>query len=436
MSALRTPRSLVAALAALLSIAACKAEDADPAGGASAGAAGKASAGSAGAGGKVGVGGASGSGGASTAGASGSVASGGNASAGAAGSIAAGSGGAPVGGASGAGAAGMPAGGAAGSSTAGAAGSSTAGAAGSSVAGAAGSSAAGAAGTSTGGSAGASASSGGAGGAPARVGGDRDLWVWGSAWLPDANEPDGLLAFCKTRQVKRVYVESQGAISKSRASLKAFVEAAASQGIEVELLFGDPAWINAPAKAVALAKDAAAFAAEMPNAKPVAVHFDVEPHALDNWKADQQKLSLAYLDLLDALREGAKPLPLRIDVGHFYTDVSVTRAGKTKSLLAFSLDAVDRATLMAYRDHASGSNGVIDIIDDDFEAAAGSSHKLAVGFETGCEAGLVAEKVTFCEAGEAKLETGLAETRAAYGKLGAFAGLAVHSYASYRGMKP
>jgi hypothetical protein len=268
-------------------------------------------------------------------------------------------------------------------------------------------------------------------------GGPRGLWVWQSSTVTDVAKRTTLFNFCTSHQVTTVFVESQGFFSGNPAPLGPFVQEAAAKGIEVEFLFGNSTWArtaNHP-KAVKLAHDAVQFSKGLSGSLPVGLHFDVEPHTLPEWQSAQASIANQWVDLLKKLRAETAGSGLRLsaDIPFWIDKINLTRNGQTRLLHKWVIDAVDRAVLMDYRDHAAPPDGIIDLASTEVAYGKAVGKPVLIGVETIC--GLSPEKITFCEEGSAALEKALKDARAALDP-GGLAGFAVHHYSSYRTLGP
>jgi hypothetical protein len=193
-------------------------------------------------------------------------------------------------------------------------------------------------------------------------------------------------------------------------------------GVDVQCLGGDPGWLAEPDLArqwLARAVSAGGFDA---------VHLDVEVWRCPGWADDRARLLEQYVTFLRAVREAG--LPLEVDVAARFAD---DRVGTTSALDAvLGLGLADRVTVMAYRDHAEGRNGILEFSRSAREAC--SQH--AVGFRLGVET-QPAEQAggpgnTFAEEGSAALER---ETAVVSSHLTAnpfYRGIAVHDWQHWR----
>ncbi|MFS8065568.1 MAG: hypothetical protein ACMG6S_04265 [Byssovorax sp.] len=269
------------------------------------------------------------------------------------------------------------------------------------------------------------------------LGGPRGMWVWQTSTVTDSAARTALFNFCSSHQITTVFVESQGFIAGNSSSLGPFVQAAASKGIAVELLFGSSAWARAAnhSKAVKLAHDAVQFSKALSGSRPVGLHFDVEPYTLPEWKSAQASIAGQWVDLLIKLRAETAGSGLRLsaDVPFWLDGISLTRSGTTRPLHKWVIDAVDRAVIMDYRDHAAPPDGIIDLASAEVAYGKAVGKPVLIGVETIC--GLSPTKITFCEEGSAKLDKALNDAQAALDP-GGLAGFAVHHYTSYLKLKP
>ncbi len=268
---------------------------------------------------------------------------------------------------------------------------------------------------------------------------ERDVWVWGGKVVSVPAERAAFFDFAAKHAVRVAYVESESFIKSSdTTALASFVTEANARCIGVELLFGRSSWALSAghADAIALAKGTVKLTAGLAGAKPLGVHFDVEPYSLPEWSSDMNGTANQYLNLLEALGKELTGSGLRlvVDVPFWYDARKVTRGGSTRSLHELVIDRVDVVTLMDYRDHAAPPDGIIDNASTEIAYANGVKRRVVIGVETLC--GLDPPLVTFCEEGAAAMDKALLDTKAAHGSAPSFGGFAVHHYESWKSLKP
>lgn len=260
----------------------------------------------------------------------------------------------------------------------------------------------------------------------------KGMWSWRDSDIIDPTAQQNLLNFAAANGVNDIYVSAQWLISDYPSQFAAFINNAADKGISVELLYGDPTWTFTANHQQALdqVSKANAFVNGLTGARPVALHFDVEPHSLPGWGANKVNYGKQLIDLYTKIMAAKNSnLLLNIDIAMGYEYFNITRSGATKTLTQWLIDTTDRTTLMDYRDFASGVDGIIDHGNHPVNYAATKGKLSYLGVETNCE--LTPEKITFCEEGRNALDTELGIVKSNYSSNQGFGGTAIHDYAGY-----
>jgi len=259
------------------------------------------------------------------------------------------------------------------------------------------------------------------------------VWVWQQGQAKDPAKAAALLEFAAKHEVTHLYLESQSLLLLDPERLAAFIDEAEAACVAVELLFGAAAWAQTEhhGEALALVDAARTFVDGLAGARPVGLHFDVEPHGLPDWGANQGTYANQYLDLLEAMAAKllGSELPLTVDVAFWYDGVMVDRGGETRPLSELVQDRVDRVVVMDYRDHAEPPDGIIDNAAAELAYAEQIGRRVRVAVETTC--GLEPEKVTFCEEGAIAMTLALELTAQVYARSPAWDGVAVHDHAAW-----
>ncbi len=249
---------------------------------------------------------------------------------------------------------------------------------------------------------------------PAAAAGGRALWVW--------DEPRReIVEFAAADGISDIYLHAPpGFVGDVR--FAQFISDAHAAGIAVHAMAGDPAW----------AKDGTPWARWVDE---VVTHggfdglvFDVEPHAHPDWGTRRQnRLVSSYLAGLSAAVGAAGQLPALTTVPFWFDEVKVKRDSLLERVVASS----DGIVVMAYRDHAEGVDGIIDVSSTEAAVAASMGRMFVIGVETGP---VLPGKVTFAEEGRSFMDGELAIVEARYGATAGFGGIAVHHYGSYSTM--
>jgi hypothetical protein len=271
------------------------------------------------------------------------------------------------------------------------------------------------------------------------------LWEWDENVITNAHAQTAFFAFAASHGVNRVYIECESAIQNNQSALIAFLEAAANQGLTTELLFGDDKWVfpghGYPHQGYAVsltAKYAAELLGKMTSGKPVAVHYDVEPADLPQWKMHQNKLANDYVELVTKLAGAAHKIGLGLstDVTYWYSDVSVTRHGVTSPFNQLIMNVVDNYVIMDYRDTATRIEQ--QAATDLAYADSISGKQVTIGVLTNCH-----EKpadISFCndtkQSGTKYMEAALRDVDKVESPNAAFTGFAIEDYAGFRRLGP
>lgn len=260
----------------------------------------------------------------------------------------------------------------------------------------------------------------------------RGMWTWYDTDVATATKQKNMLDFAVARKVNIIYLQSETLLNKP-ALLASFLDRAAARGVKVELLFGAAEWVLPANNAyvVNLVKRVNAFVATLKGARPVGMHFDIEPHGLAAWTTDPVTLGNQLVDLYGKLMAAKAPgLTINADIAMGYEYVSLTRGGVTKTMSQWMVDATDSTTLMDYRDYGLGEDSIGTHGMHPVSYALSRGKHVTLGVETTCNQEL--EKITFCEEGRTRMENELSMVRSYFQGNAGFGGFAVHDYVNYR----
>lgn len=168
--------------------------------------------------------------------------------------------------------------------------------------------------------------------------------------------------------------------------------------------------------------------------RPSGIMWDVEPHATPLWQTDWHAAAIKWLDFLDdvvpPVAAASPGLNSSACIPFWYDGKNVTRNGQTRPLLHWAIDVLDEVLVMAYRDSAEGSDGIIAHARPNLDYAATKGKGCVIAVEIACS--VTTDKVTFCEEGAAHMEQELTKVVAAFSSHAAFRGVAVHDYKHWR----
>lgn len=261
----------------------------------------------------------------------------------------------------------------------------------------------------------------------------RSMWVWNDDDIGTTALQNTLIEFAVSRKINVVSIHAPGLLLNRPTILADFINRAAARQVKVELLFGDPNWMFTANHQQALEQLTRAnnFTRSLTGAKPIGVHFDIEPHALGTWDANRVSYSTQLINLYEKMQAAKLPgLQLNVDMAMSYREVLINRNGVSKSLSHWLVDTVDRTTLMSYRDYAFGPDSIIFHSNHPVDYAATKGKQVMVSVETTC--GLIPEKVSFCEEGLTEMNAAIDSVYSNYKTNTGFGGMSLHDYRGLR----
>ncbi|MEN9705265.1 MAG: hypothetical protein RLZZ393_1144 [Pseudomonadota bacterium] len=214
-----------------------------------------------------------------------------------------------------------------------------------------------------------------------------------------------------------------------------------SSGITVHALLGS-AYLHTEryvlpehrAAAVAMVGRVLEFNAGGPSAARFdAIHFDIEPHQLDEWDTRREALLAGFLDMGSAFmalkRQAGSDIPIGPDIPFWLDGITLEWRGHRATVAEHAIGLFDFVTLMDYRNRADGGDGIVSHARTEMEIAERLGKRVVIGLETG-EGEL--PKVTFKGLPRTRMEEELAATETAFRASPAFAGFAIHHYSTWQ----
>jgi hypothetical protein len=276
----------------------------------------------------------------------------------------------------------------------------------------------------------------------------RAIWVWEQAsydMVRDTASGDAALGVLRAKGIGTVYLYADALAADNllvtRPELyRQFIGRAHRRGLRVYALLGS-AFLHTEAlilpgrrdEALAMFGRVLSFnAASRPQERFDGVNLDIEPHTLDQWPARKTELLAQFLELgqalMDLKRSSGQALAVGPDIPFWFDGIALDWNGRSASVSDHVLDIYDYATLMDYRDHASGSDGIVNHAKAALDYARRVHKKIVIGVEI--SPGEI-RKVSFNHLAEADLERELALAAKSFRHNPAFGGFAIHHFRSY-----
>lgn len=254
----------------------------------------------------------------------------------------------------------------------------------------------------------------------------RAMWVW------TADDPEQVVAFALARGVTTLFVAVPPRVTTS-AELPRLQELGArarANDIQLDALGGEPGWAEDPQWVLS-----SWLAPTLSTGLFSGVHVDVEPYLLPSWATDRAGAVRCYLSLLSMIVTCAGPAhPVEADIPFWFSTVS---AGNRSTLERAVLTTVAGGTVMAYRNHALGSDGTLDVTSTALATAAALDRPLRIGQETNDLGSDPAQaKQTFHGMTLEQLDDELHEVDDALAGRPGYAGVAVQDYRGWASMAP
>ncbi|MFD0711805.1 hypothetical protein [Paenibacillus sp. GCM10027626] len=263
----------------------------------------------------------------------------------------------------------------------------------------------------------------------------RGTWLWQSSLI--VTEPDQILSFAKEHGVNLLYLKIDP--TKKASYYQPFIKRARAAGIEIEALGGKASWglTENRSQIIELADWVIKYNQTVTNAETISgIHLDIEPYTLDAWKSDQQEDVIkqwmgnvtAYVDYI----KRNSSLQVTCDIP-FWLDKTPVPNDSNTSISKWLISKHDSVTVMAYRDHADGSNSISTLVPPVMTAADALGKKVLIGVET--KKSNEGDFVTFYEEGKAYMEQELNKLPKLMSAYPSYNGVAVHSYEYWKNLR-
>lgn len=262
----------------------------------------------------------------------------------------------------------------------------------------------------------------------------RGTYIWEARDVVEDGQ--GILAFAKEKKLNWLYVRLD--LEQPFESYSSFVRQASAAGIEVHAMGGHPIWAlqeNRPRmmKLVNYVKEYNRSVAG--DERFHGIHLDIEPYVLPAWWADSDRVIAEWTSNLDAfVSELKKDSSLEASMDMAVWLDKHKAPGSDISLSKWMIDRMDHVSLMAFRDTAAGSNGIVSVSKEEIGFANELGKPIILSVEM--KASHEGNHITFYEEGAAYMEEELAKLPELLQDSPAYAGNVVHAYEYWKNAKP
>lgn len=261
------------------------------------------------------------------------------------------------------------------------------------------------------------------------------MWAWGNA-VPqskdsrglgeEAFQPQTIAHYSATKGLANVRLSVPWAADQGdaiRSWVSASVAALHASGQTVSALGGDVGWVSNPALVsqwITAAHTAAPFNS---------IQLDVEPWATTgNWTTNLPAIA-SYVAMVKQAETTAHSLGMKLGIdAPWWLSTTPFRSG---TVLSAVLPYVNTVSIIAFSDHAAGTDGIIAQAWPAVEEASGALVPFTIGVQTSSDSVAGGSQYTFADKGSAVLEAECAKVRTAYAASALYSGVTVEEYLSW-----
>ncbi|WP_163536605.1 S-layer homology domain-containing protein [Gracilibacillus sp. YIM 98692] len=256
---------------------------------------------------------------------------------------------------------------------------------------------------------------------------EKNVWIWDRTAISET--PDETINFLVQHHVDNLYLHFNPLIKES---YPYFIQKATENGMKVHALMGAPKWgleanVSDGKHRIDLVRE---YNENAPaDGKFIGIHFDIEPHVLDEWDQDRADAVQQWVNAAQEYIEYAKEFGFTVGTDlPFWTDGPSVEP-YYPHFYQKMIDMNDYVTVMAYRNTALGSNSITSLSEN--EVLYADSPKVEIGVELNPH---YLDYVSFDNKTNLEMEEELALVRDYYKDLKAigFKGITYHSYRGWR----
>lgn len=258
----------------------------------------------------------------------------------------------------------------------------------------------------------------------------KSVWLWDSKAISE--RADETIQFLSSHHINHVYLHYNPLVEDY---YPYFISSLSQKGITVHALMGAPHWgleENIPEGKHRMDRVMAYNAEVAEGERFKGIHFDIEPHVLDEWDTNREGVITQWSKASETYVQYAKDNGFIVGSDlPFWTD-GPSVAPYDPEFYQDMIDRQDYVTVMAYRNTALGSNSITSLSQN--EVLYANSAKVEVGIELQPH---YLDYVSFDDKSYEEMEYELAEVRRYFKELDAdgFMGTTYHSYTQWKGLE-
>lgn len=255
----------------------------------------------------------------------------------------------------------------------------------------------------------------------------RSTWIWDSKLIE--TDGDSILQLAVNQKLTSIYLRYE--TYPGQDVYRNFIRRANDLGIKVEALAGKADWIYdynhiyIRQWIAAITQYNASVGAQE---RFQGFHFDIEPYTLDMWKTNQTWVLERWMDTIrfieTEVRSADRSMTMAFDIPFWINRSTVP--GSSYSFSAWLLEKADSVVIMAYRNKALGSNGIIASAKPIILEAATLKKQAVVAVDT--LPSKEADYTTFYKLNSSIMESELKQVKESLSPYPSYIGIAIHDY--------
>lgn len=256
-------------------------------------------------------------------------------------------------------------------------------------------------------------------------------WFWDAKLLQ--GDTAEIIQFVEAEKITSIYLQYSQDIDFNY--YQKFISVMTEMDVNVYALDGSPNWaVNRREEDTFLTWLALYQRSSIPNQQFRGIHLDVEPYLQAGWESNQAEIIVQYQAMVKRVLKQSKELNLTfaVDIPFWFDEVDFNNQFGEGNLAQWIIKTVDEITIMAYRNHAIGESGIIEISQNEIEWADKEKIKLIIAVET---APLPESYTSFNGTSIEEMNAELDIVKKFYRKNISFSGVALHHLVSWKDLK-
>lgn len=254
-------------------------------------------------------------------------------------------------------------------------------------------------------------------------------WLWHTAEA--FTEQETYLTFAEEQHVDKIYLQIDPSLKEE--DYVQFIREANARGIAVYALGGSPSWTTDLDDFQQFITWVSDF--QDKTALFAGIHADIEPYLLDDWATRQQPLIEQFFERISTLQLVAQDydFTLEIDIPFWFDEIRYTNRFGQGVVSQWLIDHTDHVTLMAYRNHAYGADGINQIVKNELRYAQQQQKTITIALETTESA--EGENVSFSNKSKQELTKEIRKIKRFWKQNDALTHIGIHDLPSWMALK-